>query len=253
MKLTNTDETIIAEDSGALLRKCIAELEKDKNALQRAMDHGTEDYNLMVTGNKKLASEHDKLKQRCEGLEVELSKARSDTQKRIDVLEARVRSATAHSFNVATNGEKRLRDFKDGLAQKLEELCGLYAGNVQTISGVCSPVLTEEPSVGDYLRWLLEEISGLPDMFSGVNEYFTTAVIEGALTMASDLVDLDIVRSTAVECGANVLPTGPDVRRAVRAILKKWWHSFGYNYVLSVIRAKQREVLAYFQLLLFIL
>jgi hypothetical protein len=40
---------------------------------------------------------------------------------------------------------------------------------------------------------LSEEISGLPDMFSGVNENFTTAAIEGALAMAGDLVDLDVV------------------------------------------------------------
>jgi hypothetical protein len=51
----------------------------------------------------------------------------------------------------------------------------------------------KEPSAKDYICWLSEEISGLPDMFSGVNENFTTAVIEGALAMAEDSVDLAIV------------------------------------------------------------
>jgi hypothetical protein len=226
------------------------ELKKDKNVLQRAVNHGIEDYSLMVMGNKKLASERDKLKHRCEGLEAELLEARSDTQKRIDDLGARVRSAEAHSIDVAADDEKRLRDFEDGLVQKMEELRGLYAGNVRTIGGLCSPVLAEEPSAGDYLRWLSEEISGLPDMFIGVNENSTTAAIEGALTMAGDSVDLDVMRSTAAKCGTDVLPTGPDVRRAAWAVSKKWWRSFGYNYVLSVIHVKQREVLAYFQLLL---
>jgi hypothetical protein len=68
MRLTTTEETIITEDSGTLLREHITELEKDKNALQGAVNYGIEDYNLMVAGNKKLASEHYKLKHRCEGL-----------------------------------------------------------------------------------------------------------------------------------------------------------------------------------------
>jgi hypothetical protein len=84
-------------------------------------------------------------------------------------------------------------------------------------------------------------------MFIGVNENSTTAAIEGALTMAGDSVDLDVMRSTAAKCGTDVLPTGPDVRRAAWAVSKKWWRLFGYNYVLSVIHVKQREVLAYFQ------
>jgi hypothetical protein len=33
-------------------------------------------------------------------------------------------------------------------------------------------------------------------------------------------------------------------------ISKKWWHPFSYDYVLSVIRAKQEEVLVYFVVLL---
>jgi hypothetical protein len=109
---------------------------------------------------------------------------------------------------------------------------------------------TEEPSVEDYLRWLSDEISGLPDMFNDVNENFATTAIEGALAMAGDLIDLDVVRGTATKGGADVLPTGSDVRRVARAVSKKWWCTFGYNYVLSVIRAKQEVVLVYFDVLL---
>jgi hypothetical protein len=40
---------------------------------------------------------------------------------------------------------------------------------------------------------LSTEISGLPDMFCGVNENFATATVKGALTMAGDPVDLEAV------------------------------------------------------------
>jgi hypothetical protein len=76
---------------------------------------------------------------------------------------------------------------------KLEELRGLYAGNVQTIRGLCLQMAVEEPSAMDYLRWLLEEVSSPLEMFSGVNENFATVAIEGALAMAGDSVDLDAV------------------------------------------------------------
>jgi hypothetical protein len=80
--------------------------------------------------------------------------------------------------------------------------------------------------------------------------FFSTAAIEGALAMAGDLIDLDTVRDAAAESRADILPAGHDVRRAALAVSKKWWRLFGYNYVLSVIRAEQEEVLGYFQLLL---
>jgi hypothetical protein len=43
-------------------------------------------------------------------------------------------------------------------------------GNIQTIGGLCSQMPIEEPSIEDCLCWLSKEISGLPDMLSGVNE-----------------------------------------------------------------------------------
>jgi hypothetical protein len=44
MKLTKVAKSIIAEDSGALFHKRIAELERDKKALQLAVEHSTDDY-----------------------------------------------------------------------------------------------------------------------------------------------------------------------------------------------------------------
>jgi hypothetical protein len=121
--LTRAVETIIAEDSGVPLCRHIAKLEEDKNTLQHTVDHSVKDYNLLVMDNE--------LKCRCKDLHAALAEAHSDTKKRVADLEAKVKSAEAH-------GEKRLRDFEDGLVRKLEELCGLYVGNVQTIGGLCS-------------------------------------------------------------------------------------------------------------------
>jgi hypothetical protein len=61
-------------------------LKKDKDVLQHAIDHGIEDYNLLVMGNKSLASECDELKSRCEGPQAELAEARSDAEKRVAFL-----------------------------------------------------------------------------------------------------------------------------------------------------------------------
>jgi hypothetical protein len=143
----------------------------------------------------------------------------------------KVRSAEACSIDAAADGGKCLRDFEDGLVRKLDELRRLYVGNVQTIGGLCSLMPAEEPSVEDCLCWLLEEISGLPEMFSGVNENFATAAVEGALAMVEDSVDLDVVQGVAAESGADVLPTRHNIRRAARAVSNKWWHSFGYECV----------------------
>jgi hypothetical protein len=109
MKLTRPTETIIAEDSGASLHKHIVELEKDKDTLQHAVDHGIEDYDLRMTANKNMSSENDELKNHCEGLYAELAKARSDTQKGIADHEVNVKFAKAHSIDIATDGEKHFR------------------------------------------------------------------------------------------------------------------------------------------------
>jgi hypothetical protein len=116
VKLTRAVVTIIGEDSGASLRSRIAEIEKDKDTLQLTIYRGIVDYDLLLVGNKKLASERDKLKHRCEDLQAELTEARSDAQKRIDDLEAKVKFAEPHNINVAADDERRLREFKNELA-----------------------------------------------------------------------------------------------------------------------------------------
>jgi hypothetical protein len=47
-----------------------------------------------------------------------------------------------------------------------------------------------EPSVMDYIRWLSLEVTGLPEVFAGVNKNFISAMVEGTLVMAEDSVDL---------------------------------------------------------------
>jgi hypothetical protein len=99
----------------------------------------------------------------------------------------------------------------------------LYADNIRIIGGLRSAMPSEEPSVEDYLHWLSDEISGLPNMFSGVNENFATAAIKGALTMAGDSIDLDVVLWAAAEGDEDDLPAGSDVRRVTHAISMIWW------------------------------
>jgi hypothetical protein len=79
-------------------------------------------------------------------------------------------------------------------------------------------------------------------MFGGVNENFATAAVEGVLTMVGNFVDLEAVRDAAVSRGADVLPTGRDVRRSARAVVKNWWRSFGYGCVLAAIHANHEKV-----------
>jgi hypothetical protein len=219
--LTSFAEDITAEDSGESFRDCIAELEKDKDMLQHVLNLRVEDYNLVVEGNEKLASECDKLRQWCEGLVAKLSKTRSNAWRRIEDLEARVKSAEACSVDIAAEGEKCLRDIEGDLVWELEKLHGLDVDNVWTIGALCLSALTEEPSTGDYLRWLSEEISCLPNMFSGSNENFATAAIDGALAMARDSSDLNVVRDAAAESGVNILHAGSDVWWAARTVSKK--------------------------------
>jgi hypothetical protein len=106
MKLTKVAEGIIAEDSVALLHKHVVELERDKEVLQLAVDHSAEDYEMAVVGNRKLSSERNQLKIRCESLEAELAQARSDAEKRVSDLELRVRFAKAHGVEIAAGARK---------------------------------------------------------------------------------------------------------------------------------------------------
>jgi hypothetical protein len=190
------------------LRATTVESAEMISMLQRVVDNGVEDYNLLMEGNKSLLVERNDFHYSCEDLKAELVEVRFDAEKRTTNLEVRVKTAEAHSVDVAAAGEKRLSDFEGGLVQDL----------AHTIGGLCLPMPEGEPSVADYLRWLPTEISGLPDMFGGVNENFVTTVVEGALMMAGDSVDLDALQSATTESGANVLPAERDVRRAAQVV-----------------------------------
>jgi hypothetical protein len=63
------------------------------------------------------------------------------------------------------------------------------------------------------LNWLFEEVSSLPDVFSGINENFATAAIEGALTLADDSIDLEAVRTGASKAGTDILPDASGVQK----------------------------------------
>jgi hypothetical protein len=132
------------------------------------------------------------------------------------------------------------------LVEWLERLHEMYADKAQSIGGLCSVMSTEEPSVEDYLNWLSEGMAVLPDMFSGVNENFASVAIEGALALAGSSVDLEVVRVAASKSCMDALPAASSVWKAARAVLKKWWRSFGYDYVLAMIRAQQSKVLSCF-------
>jgi hypothetical protein len=218
-------KTIIAKDNGASLHKRIAKLEAENSQLkattaesaetigmlQRAMDNRVEDYNLLMEGNKSLLAERNDINYRCVDLKIELAEVHSDSEKKTADLEVRVKTAEAHSVDVATAGEKQLRDFEGGLVRDLAELQALYVCNAHTIGGLCSPMPESEPSTADYLHCLSTEISGLPDIFGGVNENFVTAAVERALVMDRASVDLDALQSTVIESGADVLPIERDV------------------------------------------
>jgi hypothetical protein len=118
------------------LHKRIAELEAEKNSLQRAVDNGIEDYDLLLEGNKSLLAERDDFCFHCEDLQVELAKVRSDAKKQIDDLKVKVESAEAHNIEVAAAGEGRLKDFKDELIRDLAGRRMLYVRNAQAIRGL---------------------------------------------------------------------------------------------------------------------
>jgi hypothetical protein len=99
--LTKVAKTIIAEDNRALLRKHIAEIKAENSqlkattaksaeticTLQRAVDNGVKDYNLLLEGNKSLLAEHNDFHYHCEDLKAELAEVHSDAEKRTTNLE----------------------------------------------------------------------------------------------------------------------------------------------------------------------
>jgi hypothetical protein len=102
------------------------------------VDNGVDDYSLLMMGNKSLLAERDDFKYHCEDLKAELMEVHSEAKKRLADLEVRVKSTEACCVDIATAGEKQLREFKGGLIRDLKGLRELYVRNVQTIGGLCS-------------------------------------------------------------------------------------------------------------------
>jgi hypothetical protein len=82
------------------------------------------------------------------------------------------------------------------------------------------------------------EVTDIPKVVAGVNANFVSTAAKGALVMAGEYVDLDSLQDAAAASGADIWPTECGVQRAVRAVSKKWWCSFGYDYVLGAIRTR---------------
>jgi hypothetical protein len=59
-------------------------------------------------------------------------------------------------------------------------------------------------------------------MFARVNKNFISTVVEGALVMVGESVDLNALHDTADVSGPDILPVERDVRKAARAVSKKW-------------------------------
>jgi hypothetical protein len=152
--LTSATETIIAEDSRVPLGRHIVELEEDKNTLQHTLDHSIKDYNLLVMGNKSLLSERNELKCRCQDLHVALVEAHSNAKKTAADLDVKVKTMKAQ-------GEKCLRDLEDGLVRKIEELCGLFVGNVQTMGAYARRWSRRSPWLKASSPWPAMELSSL--------------------------------------------------------------------------------------------
>jgi hypothetical protein len=94
------------------------------------------------------------------------------------------------------------------------------------------------------------EVTGLPKMFAGINENFISVAIDGTLMIAGDSVDLAALQTVTIDSEADILHMGRDVQKVARAVSKKWWRSFGYDFVLAAIRAKFSEVIDHAQLIL---
>jgi hypothetical protein len=85
-------------------------------------------------------------------------------------------------------------------------------------------------------------VTGLLEVIVDVNKNFVSTAVKGTLMLVAGSVNLAVLQASAADSGANILPVEWDVRRVACAMLKKWWHSFGYNYVLATIQARLCEV-----------
>jgi SMC interacting uncharacterized protein involved in chromosome segregation len=123
-------DKIVVEDDGERLRKLIAELESENCELKAAVTEASGYYEVLQLGNSSVLAEHNEFCYQCEDLEDELKKAHSDSAVSIATLEAKVKSAEAHSSEVAAASDKHLSDFEAGLIKDLAGLQKLYVHNI---------------------------------------------------------------------------------------------------------------------------
>jgi hypothetical protein len=235
-------EKILDGDDGERLWKHVAELESKNCKLKSVVAEAAKVYDVLQLANVSLLDERNDTCYKCEDLEAEVKKVHSDSAMRIAALEAKVNSVKAHNKKVATASNNCLSDYETELTRDLVGLQKLYVCNVQSIGGLCSPMPEGDLSAMDYICWLSAEVASLPEMLASVNENFIFTVDEGTLMMAHQSVDLGALQDAAAVSKADILPMERDVQRATHTVSKKWWHSFGYDYVLCAIRAKLLEV-----------
>jgi hypothetical protein len=182
-------------------------------ALRRELDSVIGDYDLLKDDNNILLAEHNVLWDHVTSLVSELAKAKASTAVGIAALKVNVVSIKAHILDDAAAVKKHLVDFEMNLTKDLANLSEAYERNIQSINNLCSPILNDGPSVGDYMRWLAVEIASLPEVFSGINENFISVAVEGVLVMASDPVDLAALQASIADSGADIIPGGRDVQK----------------------------------------
>jgi hypothetical protein len=88
----------------------------------------------------------------------------------------------------------------------LAELRALYEHNVQSIRGLFLRMPKGEPLVVDYNRWLYAEVTGLPEVFSGMNKIFVSIAVEGTLIMVGGSINLAALQAIPADSRADILP-----------------------------------------------
>jgi hypothetical protein len=73
--------------------------------MQRSLDNGVEDYNLLMAGNESKLAECNDLRHHTEDVESELAKVCAATAMDVATLETKIVSTEAHSMDLAAAGE----------------------------------------------------------------------------------------------------------------------------------------------------
>jgi hypothetical protein len=110
-------------------------------SLWQTLNGAIVDYELLKDDNNNLLAKCDTLRDQVAGLDSELVTAKASTVEDITTLEAKVASIEACVVDDAVAGEKHLVDFEAELARDLADLPVTYERDIQSIGGLCSPIL----------------------------------------------------------------------------------------------------------------